>query len=48
MVCRDAAIPCGEPELQALLNKALAEMTADGTLATMSQKWFGVDLSPKG
>jgi ABC-type amino acid transport substrate-binding protein len=37
-----------EPELQAILNKALAEMTADGTLATMSQKWFGVDLSPKG
>lgn len=36
-----------EPELQAVLNKALAEMAADGTLATMSEKWFGVDLSPK-
>ncbi|AMX97577.1 transporter substrate-binding domain-containing protein [Mesorhizobium ciceri] len=37
-----------EPELQALLNKALAEMVADGTLAATSQEWFGVDLSPKG
>ena len=38
----------GEPELQAILNKALAEMAADGTLAELSKKWFKVDLSPKG
>jgi octopine/nopaline transport system substrate-binding protein len=37
----------GEPELQATLNKVLAEMSADGTLAEMSKKWFKVDLSPK-
>lgn len=37
----------GEPELQAIFNKALAEMAADGTLAQLSTKWFKVDLSPK-
>ena len=36
-----------EPELQAILNKALGEMAADGTLAKLSTKWFKVDLSPK-
>ena len=36
-----------EPELQAILNKALGEMAADGTLAELSKKWFKVDLSPK-
>ncbi|MBZ9702025.1 MULTISPECIES: transporter substrate-binding domain-containing protein [unclassified Mesorhizobium] len=36
-----------EPELQAILNKALGEMAADGTLAQMSKKWFEVGLSPK-
>ncbi len=38
----------GEPELQAMLNKALGEMAKDGTLSEMSKKWFKVDLSPKG
>ena len=36
----------GEPELQAMLNKALAEMSADGTLKAISEKWFKMDLSP--
>jgi ABC-type amino acid transport substrate-binding protein len=36
-----------EPELQSILNKALDEMAADGTLAKLSVKWFKVDLSPK-
>ncbi|NLS06198.1 transporter substrate-binding domain-containing protein [Rhizobium sp. P32RR-XVIII] len=36
-----------EPELQAILNKALGEMAADGTLAELSKKWFKVDLSRK-
>jgi len=35
-----------EPELQAILNKAIAEMTADGTLKMLSEKWFKMDLSP--
>lgn len=35
-----------EPELQAILNKALAEMAADGTLKQLSEKWFKMDLSP--
>lgn len=38
----------GEPELQTILNKALGEMAADGTLAELSTKWFKLDLSPKG
>ncbi|WP_404924910.1 transporter substrate-binding domain-containing protein [Mesorhizobium sp. ORM16] len=36
-----------EPELKAILNKALAEMRKDGTLAKLSEKWFQIDLSPK-
>lgn len=36
-----------EPELKETLNKALAEMQADGTLAKMSQQWFSMDLSPQ-
>ena len=35
-----------EPELQAILNKAVAEMAADGTLKALSEKWFKMDLSP--
>ena len=36
-----------EPELQTILNKALAEMATDGTLSELSKRWFKVDLSPK-
>ncbi|WP_116475507.1 amino acid ABC transporter substrate-binding protein [Zobellella maritima] len=38
------------PEQQALLaevNAALAEMRADGTLANISEKWLGVDVTSK-
>lgn len=37
-----------EPELKAKLDNALGEMRADGTLAKMSEKWFSMNLSPKG
>lgn len=36
-----------EPELQAILNKAITELRDDGTLAKISEKWFEIDLSPK-
>jgi len=36
-----------EPELKAKLDKAIHEMLADGTLSSMSKKWFSLDLSPK-
>lgn len=41
------AIPVrkGNPEFLAALNKALAEIKADGTYAKISQKWFGTDVS---
>lgn len=37
-----------EPELQAILNKAIDSMRDDGTLKQMSQKWFDTDVSPQG
>ncbi|MCI1001550.1 MULTISPECIES: transporter substrate-binding domain-containing protein [Ochrobactrum] len=37
-----------EPELKAKLDNALGEMRTDGTLAKMSEKWFSMNLSPKG
>ncbi|MGZ9583334.1 transporter substrate-binding domain-containing protein [Paenibacillus marinisediminis] len=36
------AIRKDQPELLAAINKALADMKADGTLASIHQKWFGV------
>jgi cystine transport system substrate-binding protein len=35
----------GSPELQAAINKALADMKKDGTYAKISQKYFGKDVS---
>jgi L-cystine transport system substrate-binding protein len=35
----------GNPELQAAINKALADIKADGTYAKISQKYFGKDVS---
>ena len=35
----------GNPELQAAINKALAEIKKDGTYAKLSQKYFGKDVS---
>ncbi|NPT34994.1 amino acid ABC transporter substrate-binding protein [Paraburkholderia xenovorans] len=35
----------GNPELQAAINKALADIRKDGTYAKISQKYFGKDVS---
>ncbi|MET3132003.1 cystine transport system substrate-binding protein [Oxalobacteraceae bacterium GrIS 1.11] len=35
----------GNPQFKAALNKALAEIGADGSLAKASLKWFGTDVS---
>jgi cystine transport system substrate-binding protein len=35
----------GNPQFKAALNKALAEAGADGSLAKISVKWFGIDVS---
>lgn len=35
----------GNPELLAAVNKAIARMRADGTLAKISQKWFKADVT---
>jgi cystine transport system substrate-binding protein len=40
-----AIIRKGEPELLDAINKALAEIKADGTYARISQKYFGQDVS---
>jgi len=35
----------GNPEFKAALNKALAEIKADGSFKAASEKWFGIDVS---
>ncbi len=35
----------GNPAFAKAVNAALASMTADGTLKTLSDKWFGIDVS---
>ena len=35
----------GNPQFKAALNKALAEIAADGSLKAVSLKWFGTDVS---
>ena len=35
----------GNKELLAAINKALADIKADGTYLKISQKWFGEDVS---
>ncbi|SEQ95882.1 amino acid ABC transporter substrate-binding protein, PAAT family [Faunimonas pinastri] len=37
-----------EPDLKTILDKAIEEARADGTLEKLSQKWFKTDVSPKG
>ncbi|GAK87184.1 amino acid ABC transporter, periplasmic amino acid-binding portion [Vibrio ponticus] len=32
-------------QLQTEVNQALSEMRADGTLKTISEKWFGADIT---
>lgn len=41
------AVQKGDAELKPLLDKALKSMSDDGTLSTMSVKWFGLDVTPK-
>ncbi|WP_410017492.1 transporter substrate-binding domain-containing protein [Pseudomonas sp. 6D_7.1_Bac1] len=36
-----------DPELKAKFDAALKEAMADGTIKTLSEKWFKVDLTPK-
>jgi len=39
------ALRKGNPELLAALNKAIDDLRADGTLAKISNKWFGSDVT---
>ncbi len=39
------ALRKGNPELLAAINKAIEEMREDGSLAKISNKWFGADVS---
>ncbi|HTO31523.1 MAG TPA: transporter substrate-binding domain-containing protein [Pararhizobium sp.] len=41
------AIRKGQDELKASIDKAVADMLADGTMAKISQKWFEYDVSKK-
>lgn len=38
------AIPLDSPKLKAEIDKILAEMVTDGTMAQLSEKWFGMDI----
>ena len=37
-----------EPELKTLFDDAIAAVKADGTLKTLSEKWFKADVTPQG
>ena len=39
------AVKKGNPELVAALDKTLQELTADGTMARISEKWFSADVT---
>ena len=39
------AVKKGNPELVAALDKALQDLTADGTMARISEKWFSADVT---
>ncbi|WP_245480523.1 transporter substrate-binding domain-containing protein [Neorhizobium sp. NCHU2750] len=41
------AVRKGDSELKPAIDKALKSMSDDGTLSTMSKKWFGLDVTPK-
>ncbi|WP_425291833.1 transporter substrate-binding domain-containing protein [Ensifer adhaerens] len=41
------AVAKGNTELTAKVDKAVAAMLADGTIKTISEKWFGYDISKK-
>jgi octopine/nopaline transport system substrate-binding protein len=36
-----------DPELKTMFNEAIAAARADGTIQTLSQKWFGFDVTPR-
>jgi octopine/nopaline transport system substrate-binding protein len=36
-----------DTELKAMFNNAIAAAKADGTIKTLSEKWFGFDVTPK-
>ncbi len=36
-----------DTQLKAMFNDAIAAAKADGTIAKLSQKWFGFDVTPK-
>jgi octopine/nopaline transport system substrate-binding protein len=36
-----------DPELKTMFDQAIAEARADGTIQTLSQKWFGFDVTPR-
>lgn len=36
-----------DPELKALFNSAIESAKADGTIKTLSEKWFGFDVTPR-
>jgi polar amino acid transport system substrate-binding protein len=38
----------GNTELRDKVNNALQEMTEDGTMAKISEKWFGEDITTVG
>jgi octopine/nopaline transport system substrate-binding protein len=37
----------GDTELEAMFNDAIASAKADGTIKTLSDKWFGFDVTPR-
>lgn len=41
------AIEPGDPEFEVLLAGLIADMQSDGTLSSLSTRWFGVDLTQK-
>lgn len=43
--CAAIPVPKGEEELTAAINEALAELSRDGTLTELSEKYFGTDIS---
>jgi len=34
-----------DPEFKAAIDKAIADMQADGTMKSISEKWFGIDIT---
>ncbi|HYF53661.1 MAG TPA: transporter substrate-binding domain-containing protein [Salinarimonas sp.] len=43
-----AGLRKADGELKGLFDKAVAEAIADGTVKRLSEKWFGLDITPRG